>query len=143
MCPHGHRVTARPPARHQAAALELYNLGNTHPEKVSKLIGLIEEGLGKKANVTRAPIRAGDVPMTYADVSHARTQLAYEPQVSLAAGVRRFLQWYSAYYKVELPASMAPTRRESTELHSKYDIGGAAGRKIHRARRMRQATNDR
>ena len=48
-----------------AAPLELFNLGNTHPEPVSRLIGLLEEGLGRKANVTTAPITAGDVPLTY------------------------------------------------------------------------------
>ncbi len=57
------------------ASLELFNLGNTRPEKVSKLIGLLEQGLGKTANVTQAPISAGDVPITYADVSHARKLL--------------------------------------------------------------------
>ena len=84
--------------------------------------------------------------MTYADVSHARQQLAYEPQVSLASGVRRFLQWYSAYYKVQLPASMAPTRRERDELKGKYDIppgdkggsGGGGGGGRHRSKHARR-----
>jgi len=116
-------------ASRKAASLEVFNLGNTHPEKVSRLIGLIEEGLGRKANVSTAPITAGDVPMTYADVSHARTELGYEPQVSLASGVRAFLQWYSAYYKVSLPESMTPTRRESAELNLKYDTGMSPGRR--------------
>ena len=53
-----------------AAPLEVFNLGNTRPEKVSALIHYIEKGLGRKANITLAPITAGDVPMTYADVSH-------------------------------------------------------------------------
>lgn len=123
------------------APLEVFNLGNTKPEKVSKLIGLLEEGLGRKANVTQAPISAGDVPMTYADVSHARQLLGYSPQVSLASGVRRFLQWYSAYYSVKLPDAMAPTRREGAELREKYDIdspagGGDKGRARSHKRRM-------
>ena len=75
-------------ASRRASALEIFNLGNTRPEKVSKLIRLIEQGLGVEANVTRAPITAGDVPMTYADVSHARELLGYQPSVSLAEGVR-------------------------------------------------------
>ena len=70
---------------------QVFNLGNTHPEKVSALIGYLEQGLGRKANITRAPITAGDVPVTYADVSHARERLGYSPQVSLAEGVARFL----------------------------------------------------
>jgi len=81
------------------APLEVFNLGNTHPEKVSTLIHLLEDGLGKKANITQAPISAGDVP------SHARERLGYNPKVSLAEGVGRFLSWYSEYYNVPLPAS--------------------------------------
>ena len=85
---------------------------------------IVADLLGRKANVSQAPISAGDVPMTYADVSHARALLGYSPQVSLASGVRRFLQWYSAYYGVALPTEMAPTRREGAELREKYDIAG-------------------
>ena len=87
------------------AQLEVFNLGNTHPEKVSTLIHLLEDGLGRKANITQAPISAGDVPITFADVSHARELLGYNPQVSLAEGVGRFLSWYSEYYHVPMPAS--------------------------------------
>ena len=130
-------------ASRRASALEVYNLGNTHPEKVSKLIGLLEEGLGRKANVSTAPITAGDVPMTYADVSHARQDLKYEPQVSLASGVRRFLQWYSAYYKADLPASMAPTRRESADLYGKYDIGEPVGGRHYKNKNKRRAAQRR
>ena len=114
--------------------LEVFNLGNTHPEKVSQLIGLLEAGLGKKANVSQAPISAGDVPMTYADVSHARRLLNYAPAVSLASGVRRFLQWYSAYYGVNLPAAMTPTRKEGAELRDKYDIGATGNGKAKNGR---------
>ena len=93
-----------------AAPLEVFNLGNTHPEKVSALIGYLEQGLGRKANITRAPITAGDVPVTYADVSHARERLGYSPQVSLAEGVARFLEWYGSYYGVKLPPRKARRR---------------------------------
>jgi len=85
--------------------LEVFNLGNTRPEKVSTLIHLLEEGLGRKANISQAPISAGDVPITFADVSHARELLGYNPQVSLAEGVGRFLSWYAEYYHVAMPAS--------------------------------------
>ena len=57
------------------APLEVFNLGNTHPERVSTLIHLLEEGIGRKANISTAPISAGDVPITFADVSHARDRL--------------------------------------------------------------------
>jgi len=89
------------------APLEVFNLGNTHPEKVSTLIHLLEEGLGRKANISQAPISAGDVPITFADVSHARELLGYSPQVTLAEGVAHFLTWYAEYYHVALPANLS------------------------------------
>eukprot|EP00962_Isochrysis_galbana_P036396 scaffold12578_cov128-Isochrysis_galbana.AAC.6 len=69
-----------------AAPLEVFNLGNRKPEPVSRLITLLEAGLGRKANVRQAPISAGDVPMTYADVTHAATLLGYQPQVRAGGG---------------------------------------------------------
>uniref|UniRef100_A0A7S0JJC4 NAD(P)-binding domain-containing protein n=2 Tax=Calcidiscus leptoporus TaxID=127549 RepID=A0A7S0JJC4_9EUKA len=92
-------------AMHLGAPLEVFNLGNTRPERVSRLISLLERGLGRHANKTLAPISAGDVPITYADVSHATEQLGYEPKVSLEHGIRQFLQWYSSYYNIPLPAA--------------------------------------
>ena len=85
----------------------------------------VRQGLGRRANVTTAPITAGDVPMTFADVSHARQMLGYEPQVTLDSGVRRFLLWYSAYYGIDLPSSMAPTRREAADMMKTYDINSS------------------
>ena len=59
-------------------------------------------------------------------------------QVSLEQGVRYFLQWYGEYYGVRLPPSMAPNRREATELRSKYgiDVTVAHGRKGNRRGRV-------
>ncbi|KAL1523907.1 hypothetical protein AB1Y20_018826 [Prymnesium parvum] len=115
-----------------AAPLEIFNLGNTRPEKVSTLVKCIEAGLGRKANSTRAPITAGDVPLTFADVSHARKLLRYEPKVTLEAGIRRFLLWYSDYYQVDLARDFMPSRKEAHELKVKYNIN------VNRRRRGRQ-----
>ena len=109
------------------AKLEVFNLGNTHPEKVSQLIHYLQEGLGVRANITQAPITAGDVPMTFADVSHAKALLHYQPKVSLKEGVRRFLLWYSEYYRVTLKSSLQPTRREANEMRNKYQLLGGPG----------------
>jgi len=121
------------------APLEVFNLGNTRPEKVSALIGYIESGLGVKANITRAPITAGDVPMTYADVSHARQLLAYAPKVTLEAGMRRFLLWYSEYYHMDLAPGFSPTRKEAHELKRTYNLNLASSNKSRkRARALAQ-----
>ena len=84
------------------APLEIFNLGNTHPESVAKLVSTLERGLGRSANKTLAPIAAGDVPITYSDVTHAQKRLGYSPKVSLEEGIHKFLMWYSDYYHVQL-----------------------------------------
>ena len=48
--------------------------------------------------------------------------------MTLEAGVRRFLLWYSEYYHVDLAAGFSPTRREAQELRAKYNINVSGGR---------------
>ena len=112
-------------ASRRASENEIFNLGNTHPAKVSSLIRIIEQGLGVIANVTQKPIAAGDVPVTYANVSHAHALLDFSPTVQLEDGLRGFLQWYAAYYNVALPSSMAPTPAEAEVLRRLYGINDA------------------
>ena len=40
------------------------------------------------------PLQPGDVPRTYADVTRAREELGYDPQVGLEEGLARFVAWY-------------------------------------------------
>mmetsp|Transcript_13789 Transcript_13789/g.44183 ORF Transcript_13789/g.44183 Transcript_13789/m.44183 type:complete len:162 (-) Transcript_13789:265-750(-) len=110
------------------APLEVFNLGNTRPEKVSTLISLIESGLGVKANITQAPISAGDVPMTFADVSHATELLGYRPKVSLEQGIAKFLAWYASYYKIELPQNGGRGRGHKGEKPRGFKFANRRGR---------------
>jgi len=120
------------------APLEVFNLGNTRPEKVSRLISLLERGLGKKANKTLAPISAGDVPITYADVSHATRLLGYHPKVSLEHGIRQFLLWYASYYGLTLPIVNRRGLRVHSSPRDSHEGGGKwQHRRLH-ARAQRE-----
>ncbi|MBZ5545401.1 MAG: GDP-mannose 4,6-dehydratase [Acidobacteriia bacterium] len=81
-----------------ATALEtdydVFNLGNSHPISLLDLIQLLEKTVGKSANVNCFPPQAGDVPLTWADISKARRLLNYEPRTQLDEGLRRFWEWY-------------------------------------------------
>jgi UDP-glucuronate 4-epimerase len=55
---------------------------------------LIEAALGKKAVIDRRPVPAGDVPVTFADITKARAQLGYQPQVKIEAGIKLFIDWF-------------------------------------------------
>lgn len=72
----------------------IFNLGNHKPEKVSTLIHLIENALGKKAQIAYLPKEPSDVPLTYADLSLSTSVLHYTPSVSLKEGIDAFISWY-------------------------------------------------
>jgi UDP-glucuronate 4-epimerase len=73
---------------------EIINLGRGEPVLLREFLTLFEKLAGRKANVVDKPRLAADVPYTYADISKARRLLAYQPQVSVAEGVRAFWEWY-------------------------------------------------
>ena len=73
---------------------DVFNLGNAHPVDLNTLIAIIEEALGKKAQIRRLPVQPGDVPITFADISKAGKLLGYSPKTTLKEGVRKFVEWY-------------------------------------------------
>lgn len=89
-------VNVRPmgenPAPHR-----IYNLGNSHPEDVHTLIGLIENATGKTAKIEQTQGPPGDVRETYADISRAARDFGFAPRVPLAEGIPRFVDWFRKY----------------------------------------------
>ncbi|CAI0437700.1 unnamed protein product [Linum tenue] len=96
------RSTGSGGKKRKPAQLRVYNLGNTSPVPVGRLVSILESLLGKKAKkrVVGMP-RNGDVPFTHANVSLAYRDFGYKPTTDLAAGLRKFVKWYSGYYGVE------------------------------------------
>ena len=93
------------------AQLRVYNLGNTSPVGVGKLVGILESLLGVKAKkrVITMPTN-GDVPYTHANVTLANRDFGYKPTTDLATGLRKFVDWYVGYYGVK-----QRVKAESTE----------------------------
>jgi UDP-glucuronate 4-epimerase len=73
---------------------EIFNLGESQTVKLSRLIGLLESALGKKAIIERHPAQPGDVPRTCADISKARALLDYNPRVKIEEGISQFVDWF-------------------------------------------------
>lgn len=78
----------------QCNGFEIYNLGNNKPEELMTLITLLENSLGKKAQLDFKPMQKGDVVETFADISKAQKKLGFHPQTSLADGISKFTDWY-------------------------------------------------
>ena len=73
---------------------EIINLGESRTTKLSELVHIIEDALGKKAVLKKLPMQPGDVLMTCADVSKAKRLLGYNPSTTVEQGVKRFVEWY-------------------------------------------------
>lgn len=92
------RALDRPPAGSPPHAM--YNLGNHRSEKLTDFIAVLEEALGRKAEVRLEPMQPGDVPATYADIEESRRDLGFEPTTSIRDGIPRFVQWYKGHYRI-------------------------------------------
>ncbi|MGA7559000.1 MAG: GDP-mannose 4,6-dehydratase [Terriglobales bacterium] len=75
---------------------EVFNLGNSHPVRLTELISLLEAATGKKALQNHLPDQPGDVPITWANIDKAKRLLGYSPQTSMEQGLRNFEAWYRA-----------------------------------------------
>jgi UDP-glucuronate 4-epimerase len=72
---------------------EIFNLGESQTVTLNRLIELLEQSLGRKAIIEHLPAQAGDVPITYADISKSRQQLGYAPNVKIEEGIPKFVEW--------------------------------------------------
>lgn len=77
---------------------EIFNLGNSRPEKLSTFIQILEESIGKKAIIIPTHMQLGDVERTFADISYAEKKLGYKPKITLDIGLPRFVDWYKSYF---------------------------------------------
>jgi len=80
------------------APFRIYNIGNNRPVELMRYIEVIEECLGRKAQKNFLPLQLGDVPETSADIEDLVRDVGYRPATPVEVGVRRFVEWYCAYY---------------------------------------------
>ncbi len=100
------RLAERPPAGKTAgsgaapdpgsstAPWRIYNIGNSDPVDVSKVVAALERELGRTANIELLPMQPGDVPATYADAEDLVSAIDFKPQIAIEEGVARFVKWF-------------------------------------------------
>ena len=81
------------------APYRLYNIGNNQPVELLHYIRVLEDCLGKKAQMNMLPLQAGDVPDTWADIEDLTRDVGYTPATPVEQGIRAFVDWYLEYYK--------------------------------------------
>lgn len=74
---------------------EVFNLGGHEVITVINLIRLMEEIIGKKADVRYGPANPADMLTNQADVTKAGKLLGWEPQVDMRAGITKLVEWYN------------------------------------------------
>jgi UDP-glucuronate 4-epimerase len=84
------------------APYRLYNIGNQRPVELLRYIEVLEQCLGRKAQMNLLPLQRGDVPDTVADVDALARDVGYRPSTPVEEGVKRFVEWYRAYYHPQI-----------------------------------------
>ncbi|MFN2579051.1 MAG: GDP-mannose 4,6-dehydratase [Pyrinomonadaceae bacterium] len=79
---------------YDATNYEIINLGESRTVELRELISLLEQALGKKAQIDRQSMQPGDVPQTFADIERARRLLKYNPETQIEDGIDKFVEWF-------------------------------------------------
>jgi UDP-glucose 4-epimerase len=72
---------------------KVYNIGSGGSTTILELVEHLNRLLGSKITPVHAPARAGDVRISQADISKARTELGYDPTITFAEGLQRTLEY--------------------------------------------------
>lgn len=79
---------------YQQSNYEVINLGESRTVELRELISLLEDTLGRRAEIDWQPPQPGDVPQTFADITKARRLFGYNPQIQIEEGIKRFVAWF-------------------------------------------------
>jgi UDP-glucuronate 4-epimerase len=90
----------KPDCSTSTAPYRLYNIGNNQPVELMHYIEVLQDCLGKKAELNLLPLQPGDVPDTYADVTDLVNDVGYKPDTTVEEGIANFVKWYLDFYKV-------------------------------------------
>jgi UDP-glucuronate 4-epimerase len=75
----------------------IYNIGNNTPVQLMRFIEILEQAIGKKAQIEFEPMQPGDVHSTYADISAIAADYGFSPSTPLKTGIPVFVDWFRAY----------------------------------------------
>lgn len=73
---------------------EILNLGESEVVTLDKMLSVLEEAIGKKANKKMLPMQPGDVQKTNADIKKAKSLIGYSPSTNFQNGIKKFVEWF-------------------------------------------------
>lgn len=107
------RLLNNPPSQtvkgkdYEIAPHRVFNMGNNSPEKLMTFILTLEKSLSssldRKVEFKKIyePIKAGDVPATYASTELLKEVIDFKPSTSIEVGLKKFADWYVKYYNIK------------------------------------------
>ena len=90
----------RPDPATSSAPYRIYNIGNARPVELLRYIRLLEQAIGKTAELQMQPLQPGDVPDTLADITDLSAETGYSPETPVEIGVPRFVEWFRDHYRL-------------------------------------------
>jgi len=73
---------------------QVYNVETGRNITILDLVAALNKVLGKNLKAHHGSPRSGDPKFSLADISHTKSELGYNPDVSLEEGLRKTLEWY-------------------------------------------------
>jgi UDP-glucuronate 4-epimerase len=89
---------AAPDPGSSAAPWRIFNIGNNKPEELTRVVAILEQELGRKADRQLLPMQPGDVPATYADIDDLAREVGFRPRTAIEDGIRQFAAWHRIYH---------------------------------------------
>ena len=93
-------TSEKPDPATSKAPYRVYNIGNNQPVQLMRVIEILEDCLGRKAEKNLLPMQPGDVPATFADIDALAEDVGFRPGTSIETGIARFVDWYREYFKI-------------------------------------------
>lgn len=75
---------------------EIINLGCGNPVENTRFVEILEQLVGRKANIIDTPCPPSEPLITYADTTKAKQLLGYDPKIPIEEGLSRFVAWLRA-----------------------------------------------
>jgi UDP-glucuronate 4-epimerase len=79
-------------------AFRIFNLGHHRPVEVMLFVRMLEQLLGRPAQLNLLPPQPADVPVTCASLDRVSAAIGYTPKTPLEEGLKHFVEWFQDYY---------------------------------------------
>jgi UDP-glucose 4-epimerase len=79
------------------ASGQVFNIACGERISLNAVVGLLNKLLGTQLQPYYEPARTGDIKHSLADISKAKSVLAYQPSINFEEGLKKTLEWYRGY----------------------------------------------